>query len=100
MLYLTLGFVLLILTTVSSSDVKGLSNPIEVRLGENGIQTTISLGTPGQDFNVVLDTNVAGLWIPGKKCKEGSAEVPCDNKNVFAPTDSYTFTGKLYFFSI
>lgn len=94
MLFLAVAFLAVANAAPAAKDVKELSNPIDVLLGANGLQTTISLGTPGQDFNVLLDTNVAGLWVPGDKCNEDVDGASCDTKNVFTSTNSFTFTGK------
>lgn len=91
-------FIVLVLLAVASAapveqdKVAALANPIDVEVGVDGVQTVISLGTPGQDFNVILDTNVAGLWIPGVNCNEDLDGASCDNKNVFDPKESFTFT--------
>lgn len=92
MLFLSLAF-LILCSVASANNVKAFSNPIELEIGTNGFQATISLGTPGQDFNVLFDTNVAGLWIPGANDEDING-VSLDTKNVFTPADSYTFIGK------
>jgi len=38
----------------------------------------ISLGTPAQNFSIILDTGSSNLWIPDKSCKFGG----CANKHV------------------
>ncbi|VDM60459.1 unnamed protein product [Angiostrongylus costaricensis] len=37
--------------------------------GDHEFVGNITLGTPDQQFSVLLDTGSADLWVPGKDCK-------------------------------
>ncbi|KAK9404482.1 hypothetical protein NXF25_009309 [Crotalus adamanteus] len=47
----------------------------------------ISIGTPPQDFLVLLDTGSGTLWVPSTYCKTKA----CGNHNVFNPKQSSTY---------
>ncbi|XP_047375093.1 pepsin A-5-like [Sciurus carolinensis] len=47
----------------------------------------VSIGTPPQDFKVVLDTGSADLWVPSTYCSSGA----CTNHRSFDPLRSSTF---------
>lgn len=82
--------------TISKNNVDSLSTPVDVIIGENGLQTVISLGTPGQDFNVILDSNFAGLWVPGSDCNKDYDGGSCERKNMFDRKKSFTYTRKVF----
>ena len=51
----------------------------------------ISLGTPPQDFKVVMDTGRANLWIPGSEC--GSIACHVHSKYVASLSSTYKNNG-------
>jgi len=68
----------------------GLKNNFEVHLRDiNNSQFTgrISVGTPGQLFDVIFDTGSSNLWITGIACQEEA----CVNHEQFDPESSNTF---------
>ncbi|KAF7467093.1 hypothetical protein GHT09_001586 [Marmota monax] len=54
----------------------------------------VSIGTPPQDFKVVLDTGSADLWVPSVYCSSGA----CTSHSSFDPLRSSTFlvSGQLF----
>ncbi|GMS78881.1 hypothetical protein PENTCL1PPCAC_1056 [Pristionchus entomophagus] len=50
----------------------------------------ITVGTPGQLFEVILDTGSANLWIPDATCGGGLTN-PCEKKNKFQSSKSSTW---------
>nr|XP_040140186.1 pepsin F-like isoform X2 [Ictidomys tridecemlineatus] len=54
----------------------------------------VSIGTPPQDFKVVLDTGSADLWVPSVYCHSGA----CSSHSSFDPLRSSTFlvSGQLF----
>uniref|UniRef100_A0A8C5YMC7 Pepsin F-like n=1 Tax=Marmota marmota marmota TaxID=9994 RepID=A0A8C5YMC7_MARMA len=55
---------------------------------------SVSIGTPPQDFKVVLDTGSADLWVPSVYCRSGA----CTSHSSFDPLCSSTFlaSGQLF----
>ncbi|KHJ45773.1 eukaryotic aspartyl protease [Trichuris suis] len=49
----------------------------------------VKVGTPPQTLNVVIDTSVADLWLPGRFC----AFYGCGKKTIYDSSKSRTFTG-------
>lgn len=62
----------------------------------------VTIGTPGQDFQVVFDTGSSDLWVPSKECTTKSAN--CAAKTTFDKDKSSTYSepekGQLSDFSI
>ncbi|GFZ44387.1 hypothetical protein JCM24511_02109 [Saitozyma sp. JCM 24511] len=56
----------------------------------------VSIGTPGQSFNVILDTGSADLWVAESQCNTST----CRNIPLFSPSSSATFSGSSKSFSI
>uniref|UniRef100_A0A1I7RKE3 Peptidase A1 domain-containing protein n=1 Tax=Bursaphelenchus xylophilus TaxID=6326 RepID=A0A1I7RKE3_BURXY len=92
--------------------------PIDIDTTSKAFVGVISLGTPGQDFNVAFDLNTPALWVPdsacscGDRCKDeklcpqlcashcctksfsaDDKSGSCTNKNVFKKQKSRSFVG-------
>ncbi|GMS78877.1 hypothetical protein PENTCL1PPCAC_1052, partial [Pristionchus entomophagus] len=50
----------------------------------------ITVGTPGQMFEVILDTGSANLWVPDATCAGGLSN-PCEKKHKFQSSKSSTW---------
>lgn len=49
--------------------------------------STIALGTPAQEFKVILDTGSSNLWVPGSKC----GSIACYLHSTYDAKDSSTY---------
>ncbi|VDM76904.1 unnamed protein product [Strongylus vulgaris] len=57
--------------------------------------SNITIGTPPQEFVVVLDTGSADLWVPGTIC-----DYSCDGKHKFNTDRSSTYVASKWRFSV
>lgn len=57
---------------------------------------TIQLGTPAQNFAVILDTGSSNLWVPDKTCGVSA----CSNKNKYDSSKSSTYVANGQHWSI
>jgi hypothetical protein len=57
---------------------------------------TIQLGTPAQNFQVILDTGSSNLWVPDKTC----SVTACRNKNKYDSSKSSTYVANGQHWSI
>ncbi|KAF8375768.1 hypothetical protein PRIPAC_82197 [Pristionchus pacificus] len=59
----------------------------------------ITIGTPGQVFEVILDTGSANLWVPDVTCGDGPDGL-CTNKHLFHSSESTTYAKNGKYFTI
>jgi len=57
---------------------------------------SITIGTPAQDFTVILDTGSSDLWIPSSSC----TNTACENHNTYDSSSSSTYVANGKKFSI
>ncbi|GFO41542.1 cathepsin-d, partial [Plakobranchus ocellatus] len=56
----------------------------------------ITIGSPGQDFNVIFDTGSADLWIPSVRCLQENIRCQRHNKYDSAYSSTYEPIGKAF----
>jgi saccharopepsin len=78
------------------SDDGSSTNVPLVNESDDDYYCQISIGTPGQTFNVQVDTGSSDLWIPGSDC----TSTACTNHNMFDGSKSSTFHSTGQNFSI
>ena len=71
----------------------------EVALADHNLDASysgsVSIGTPAQSFDVVLDTGSSDLWVAGKNCASA-----CSAMTQFDPSSSSSYVNKTSAFSI
>lgn len=87
---LQVGVILLLAVTSTalplSYDPFDNSDPISA----NAIQIDVSFGSAPQEFKVMLDTNIAGMWIPHVDCQKNANGPTCSHKHLYNPKKSST----------
>ncbi|PAV62832.1 hypothetical protein WR25_08106, partial [Diploscapter pachys] len=68
-----------------TSNLDSLSHPV-FDYGDMEYEGNMTLGTPDQQFLIVLDTGSSNLWVPYTACDSS-----CDGKNKFVTNQSSTF---------
>ncbi|CAD5217808.1 unnamed protein product [Bursaphelenchus xylophilus] len=82
--------------------------PVDVDTASKAYVGVISLGSPGQDFNVAFDVNTPALWVPDSACSCGDrckneklcpllCASHCCAKNLLADEESGSCSNKLVF---
>ncbi|CUG91785.1 asparate peptidase, putative [Bodo saltans] len=51
----------------------------------------VSIGTPAQNFTVVMDTGSSNLWVPDSLCTDLAVSPSCGIQNLYQNTSSSTF---------
>ncbi|KAI9571567.1 aspartic peptidase domain-containing protein [Boletus coccyginus] len=60
--------------------------PLTDEQNDSSYSATVSIGTPAQPFNLIIDTGSADLWVATTQCTTCSSDVP-----LFNPSESSSF---------
>ncbi|CAD5235138.1 unnamed protein product [Bursaphelenchus xylophilus] len=75
----TLAFEIPVKRLVGEPEPFASGVPIDRDVGSTVYIGTVSIGNPGQDFNVAFDVNSAALWVPDSACSCG---IQCESKQL------------------
>ncbi|KAK0469910.1 acid protease [Desarmillaria tabescens] len=84
-------------SSAASSDVTVANTPttanslgLDIESDDTGYLATIQMGTPPQDFLLLMDSGSADTWVGGENCQsEGGGD--CGNHNFLGSTSSSSF---------
>ncbi|OAX33366.1 acid protease [Rhizopogon vinicolor AM-OR11-026] len=78
-------------TTVTSTNLKRANSsvaiPLTDELNDNTYSGVVSIGTPAQSFNIVLDTGSSDFWVATTPCTTCASDI-----SLFDPSKSSTYS--------
>ncbi|XP_037709448.1 lysosomal aspartic protease [Drosophila subpulchrella] len=82
-------------TSTSSSSSSGATENLQNSLNAE-YYGVISIGTPGQKFNILFDTGSSNLWVPSSKCPKSNKACQKHNKYNSAASSTYVENGQSF----
>ncbi|KAN0138833.1 Aspartic peptidase domain containing protein, partial [Lactarius tabidus] len=78
-------------------------NSLSLSIEQNdvGYAATISMGSPPQEFSILMDSGSADFWVTGEKCQSSSVKgANCGNHTTLGPSSSSSFVDTRQIFQV